>query len=100
MKPSAKTILEALQRGEQLSTNDSCIRYGIRALGQRITELRKAGYPIKDRYGKVNGKRAPFKIYFMDTVKPSPRTETVVRAHVRRMVAGVEEMDEQPGLFA
>ena len=40
-------LLKALQRGECLTTLDALQRYGVMALSQRMTELQRAGYPVK-----------------------------------------------------
>ena len=40
-------LLKALQRGEELTTLDALQRYGVMALSQRMTELQRAGYPVK-----------------------------------------------------
>jgi hypothetical protein len=40
-------LLKALQRGEELTTLDALTRYGVMALSQRMTELQRAGYPVK-----------------------------------------------------
>jgi hypothetical protein len=40
-------LLKALQRGECLTTLDAFRRYGVMALSQRMTELQRAGYPVK-----------------------------------------------------
>jgi len=102
MKPSAKRVLEALQRGEELTIQRSISLLGVSALSQRITELRRDGYDIRDRFGTVKGERKPFKVYWMAVPKqPAPRTETVVREHVRRLNVIEDEPVEQQGvLFA
>ena len=40
-------LLKALQRGECLTTLEALQRYGVMALSQRMTELQRAGYPVK-----------------------------------------------------
>ena len=40
-------LLKALQRGESLTTLDALTRYGVMACSQRMTELQRAGYPVK-----------------------------------------------------
>ena len=103
MKPSARTVLAALTRGEKISINDSRrLRCG--AIGQRISELRAIGVKILDRHPMVEGKRAAWKVYWMEVeAVPPPKTETIVRAHVRRLsneLTGVESPEPQGELFA
>ena len=40
-------LLKALQRGECLTTLDALQKYGVMALSQRMTELQRAGYPVR-----------------------------------------------------
>ena len=42
-----ETLLQALMMGEQLTTLDALQRYGVMACSQRMTELQRAGYPVK-----------------------------------------------------
>lgn len=52
-----KVLLDALQRGELLTTLDALQRYGVMALSQRMTELQRAGYPVKSEMIELdNGK--------------------------------------------
>lgn len=102
MRKSARKILERLMNGEQLSICDS-LRVDCGAIPQRVSDLRKLGIEVLDRHPYVDGKRQAYKVYYMDVApKPQPRTETVVRAHVRRLgeLDGVETEDVQKGLFA
>jgi hypothetical protein len=43
-------VLKALQRGERLTPLDALKRYGIFTLSQRVSEWRRQGKPIRDRY--------------------------------------------------
>ena len=57
MSQSAQ-ILEALQRGESLTTLEAALKYGVMALSQRVTPMIRAGLPIKSELVKLpNGKR-------------------------------------------
>ena len=103
MKPSCKKLLEAMQRGEEISVKTSIIRHGISACGQRMTELRAAGIPVQDRWAAApNG--AKYKIYFLPADRQTggrrPQ-ETVVRAHVSRLSNDIdaEPVDIQKNLF-
>ena len=40
-------LLKALQSGQSLTTLEALQRYGVMALSQRMTELQRAGYPVK-----------------------------------------------------
>ena len=52
-----EVLLDALQRGELLTTLDALQRYGVMALSQRMTELQRAGYPVKSEMIELdNGK--------------------------------------------
>lgn len=51
-------VLGALKAGESLTTLDALSRFGVMALSQRITDLRREGHPIKSETVKLpNGKR-------------------------------------------
>lgn len=101
MKPTTKAVLQWLQSGKEL-TIQTGIRYlGQSAITQRVSELRASGYDIKDKFAKTAGERKPYKVYWMETVaKPAPKTETIVRAHTRRINQMEQETPEsQIGLF-
>lgn len=54
----SEILLAALKRGEALTTLEALQRYNVMALSQRMTELQRAGYPIKSEMVKVaSGKR-------------------------------------------
>ena len=106
MKPSCKKLLEAMQRGEEISVKTSIIRHGISACGQRMTELRnKYGVDVCDRWAvATNGAR--YKIYFLPPAlqaKSGPKPATVpVIGHTRRQhnaLTGAEPADIQQNLF-
>jgi hypothetical protein len=40
-------LLKALQSGQSLTTLEALQRYGVMAISQRMTELQRAGYPVK-----------------------------------------------------
>jgi hypothetical protein len=46
MKPQTQKVLKVLQSGTSLSTSMANKRFGVKALGARISELRSAGYAI------------------------------------------------------
>jgi len=51
-------LLKALQSGQYLTTLEALQRYGVMALSQRMTELQRAGYPVKSEMIDLpNGKR-------------------------------------------
>ena len=102
MKDQAKTILDALLRGERISPKDSTRRYGIMALAQRVSELRKLGYPIKDFFPVRDGRVQKYKVYFIEAAKPPPAPKpevTIVTAHTRRRNVIEQEPEEQISLF-
>lgn len=47
-------VLAWLQNGQQVSSRDAVLTYGIQDLPKRISELRRMGYPIESR--RVDGK--------------------------------------------
>ena len=105
MKPSCLNLYEAMQRGEEISVKTSIMRYGISAAGQRCGDLRrKYGKPIAEKWAVApNGAR-----YLIWYLKPedrgpyAPKTETIVRAHTRRLANVIEDGMEpvQENLFA
>lgn len=102
MKPTARKLLEAMQRGEEISVKTSILRHGISAAGQRMSELRlKHGIDVRDRWAEApNG--GMYKIWFLPKelqTRNQPRTETVVRAHTRRLNVIEDEQPEQISLF-
>lgn len=101
MKPQAKLILDALLRGERLSPQYSTRRYGVMALAQRVSELRRMGHPILDRFPVVDGKVQHYKVYFMDVPATRPKDDgtTVVREHVRHMSVSDDDAN-QLAMFA
>lgn len=54
-------LLEALMRGEHLTTAEGLVLYGIGDMRRRIKDLRDAGYTIKDSLQKNR-----FKKYFIE----------------------------------
>lgn len=86
-----------LQRGVRVSIHD-CKRLGIGALTQRISELRRLGFDIRDDWGRVKGERQAWKIYWLAGAQPmpQPKTQTIVREHVRQIV---KPTDDQMPLF-
>lgn len=51
-------LLQAFKKGERLTVAEALNRYGIYALSQRCTDLRKAGWPVQSEMIKVpTGKR-------------------------------------------
>lgn len=55
-----QTVLDALRRGEELTTSSALLRYSIGDLRRRIKDLRDAGIDIKDEL--IEGR---FKKYFL-----------------------------------
>lgn len=102
MKPTCRKLLEAMQRGEEISVKTSIMRFGISACGQRMSDLRlKHGIDVRDRWAQApNG--ALYKVWFLPPALQTgrvPKTETVVRAHVRQLNVIDKDEPTQPGLF-
>ena len=58
MSTQSEILLAALRRGEVLTTLDALRRYNVMAVSQRMTEMQRAGVPIKSEMVKVaSGKR-------------------------------------------
>ena len=66
-------ILDYLKQGKSLTTFEAYDILGITTLGQRCTDMRRQGIPIKDTWEEKNGKR--YKRYFMDTPDELPFTD-------------------------
>lgn len=62
-----KRILAHLQAGEELTSVSMLEKFGAYDGRKRISELRKQGYPIKDRPGHSSTSSARFNIYYMDS---------------------------------
>jgi hypothetical protein len=60
----SQSILEHLQNGGTLTVAQALNQFGVYALSQRVGELRRKGYAIKDQWVEQNGKR--FKRYLME----------------------------------
>lgn len=58
----ARELLMAFYRGERLTVGEALNKYHVYALSQRVGELRKLGWPIKDE--RVPGKS--YKRYWID----------------------------------
>lgn len=59
-------ILEFLEAGGELTSLTMLSKFGAIDGRKRISELRAAGHPIKDRRGYNAGTRKHFNIYYMD----------------------------------
>lgn len=57
LSPQCETLLTALKSGEKLTPLDSLRKYHVLALSQRMTELRKAGWPVQSEIVKIGIKR-------------------------------------------
>ena len=55
-------ILKALQSGEKLTPLDALKRFGCMTLSQRVSEWRRQGKPIADKF--VDGQ--PYKVYWWE----------------------------------
>ena len=54
----SEILLDALKRGEALTTLDALSKYNVMAVSQRMTELQRKGFPIKSEMVTVpSGKR-------------------------------------------
>ena len=61
-----KRILAHLQAGGELTSVTMLEKFGAYDGRKRISELRKLGYPIKNRKGHSASSRATFNIYYID----------------------------------
>lgn len=62
-----RLVLEALLRGERLTTTDA-LRYGIGDLRARVRDLLQAGVPVEKEFVTTeDGKTTRFKVYFIST---------------------------------
>lgn len=52
-----EVILQYLKNGGRLTVAEALTRFGIFALSQRCTDLRREGHPVKSDWVKRNGKR-------------------------------------------
>lgn len=59
-------ILSYLQDGGEVTSLSMLNLFGCYDGRKRISELRKLGYPIKDKPGFSPGSRKHFKIYYME----------------------------------
>lgn len=50
-------LLRAMKRGERLTVASAPSQYGCYALSQRVSELKKMGWPVKSQMVERNGKR-------------------------------------------
>ena len=109
MKPSACRVFAALMRGERLSIHDSKrLRCG--AIGQRVSEiktspqLKNLGLTISSDWGRANGERQAWKVWWIEGAKPAPAPKpefTFVTAHSRRLNIIEQEPEEcQGSLFS
>lgn len=69
MNSQASLVLSRLERGEQLSSRDAVLNYGIQDLPKRISELRRAGHEIRSE--RIEGKnrhggRTHWNLYWME----------------------------------
>ena len=76
-------ILDYLKTGKSLTTFEAYDIFGMTTLGQRCTDLRREGYPIKDTWEEKNGKR--YKRYSLDTPSELPFTD---RLSTKREIQG------------
>lgn len=61
-----KDVLEALLRGERLTTMKDQVKYKIGDLRARIRDLRKQNIPVQDDFVRdETGKRTRYKVYFL-----------------------------------
>ena len=68
MNTQNKWIITQLEAGNELSSRDAVLSYGIQDLPKRISELRQSGYEIESR--RVDGKnrhggRTHWHVYWM-----------------------------------
>ena len=59
-------ILEYLQAGGELTSLTMLHKFGCIDGRKRISELRRLGYPVKDRPGFNDGTRKHYKIYYIE----------------------------------
>lgn len=69
-RPTQKEmILNALEAGDRLTVLDALKRFGIFALSQRVTDLKRDGHPIKSEpysFETEYGERKTISIYWME----------------------------------
>lgn len=72
-------ILRHLQSGKSLTTFEAYELYHITTIGQRCTDLRREGHPIKDEWVSSRGKR--FKRYFLEVKMRTPSEAQIKRLY-------------------
>lgn len=60
-------ILLELQEGKELTSLTMLTKFGAIDGRKRISELRRMGYPIKDRKGYNEGTKKHFNIYYLES---------------------------------
>lgn len=69
----ADILLRAFYDGERLTVAKALNKYGVYALSQRVGELKRLGWPIKDRTLHSNGKHfSEYWIAFEKEKEPVP----------------------------
>lgn len=63
LSKQCKMLLDALMRGEHLTTAEALIFYGIGDMRRRVKDLRDAGYQIKDSLQKNR-----YKKYYIENI--------------------------------
>jgi hypothetical protein len=56
LSPQCSVLLNALKSGETLTPLDSLRKYHVLALSQRMTELKKLGWPVRTELVKMGTK--------------------------------------------
>jgi len=66
VKPEITKVLEFLQEGNKLTSDDAMEKWKIKSLPQVIKRLNDRGHEVKSYPTKINGKNC--KVYYLDFV--------------------------------
>lgn len=66
MEKQNEMILGHMLEGKSITPIDALNNYGCFRLSARIYDLRKEGYPIKDKYIEVGQQKKHVKVYWME----------------------------------
>ncbi len=66
MEKQSEMILGHMLEGKSITSLDALNNYGCFRLSARIYDLKKEGYPIKDKFIEVGHQKKHVKVYWMD----------------------------------